>query len=61
MRFNEKSDVQKHFSNKHRPTYLHEASTESHAPKDKTDMPRPAESGADIPILSIEESVVHTS
>ena len=40
MRFNEKSDVQKHFSNKHRPTFLHEAGTENHAPNDRTDIAR---------------------
>jgi hypothetical protein len=61
MRFNEKSDVQKHFSNKHRPTFLHEASTENHAPNDRTDIPRRAEPGADAPVVSVEESVVHTS
>jgi hypothetical protein len=61
MRFNEKSDVQKHFSKKHRPTFLHESSTESHAPKDRTDIPRHAEPGADARVVRVEESGVHTS
>ncbi len=61
MRFNEKSDVQKHFSSKHRPTFLHEASADNHAPNDRTDIPRHAEPGADAPVVRVVESVVHTS
>jgi hypothetical protein len=61
MRFNEKSDVQKHFSKKYRPTFLHESNTESHAPKDRTDIPRHAEPGADAQVVRVEESGVHTS
>jgi hypothetical protein len=59
MRFNKKSDVQKRFSNKHRPKFLHEANTESHAPNDSTDIPRHAEPGADAQFARVEESGVH--
>lgn len=61
MRFNEKSDVQKHFSNKHRPRFLHNANAEGHAPHDTTDRTRHAEPGADARVVRVEESRVHTS
>ena len=61
MRFNEKSDVQKHFSKKHRPKFLHEANTESQAPNDISDIPRHAEPGADARVVRAEESGVHAA
>jgi hypothetical protein len=61
MRFNQKSDVQKHFSNKHRPKFLHEVNTEGHAPNDTTDIPYHVEPGADARVMRVEESGVHTS
>ena len=61
MRFNEKSDVQKHFSNKHRPTFLHEASTENHAPNDRTDIARREEPRPDAPVVIAEENSIHSS
>jgi hypothetical protein len=51
MRSNEKSDVQRHFSNRHRPTFLHEA------PNDTTDIPRHAEPGADETCRSSHEDL----
>ena len=47
MLSNDKSDVKKHFLNRHRPTFLHEANTEGHAPNDTIAIPRQAEPGAD--------------
>jgi hypothetical protein len=61
MRFNEKSDVQKHFSNKHRPTFLHEASTENHTPNDRTDIPRREEPRPDARFVIAEENLVPSS
>jgi hypothetical protein len=61
MRFNEKSDVQKHFSNKHSPMFLHEASTENHAPNDRTDIPRREEQRPDAPVVIAEENIVPPS
>jgi hypothetical protein len=61
MRFNEKSDVQKHFSNKHRPTFLHEASTENHALNDRTDIARREEARPDVPAVIAEENSVPSS
>jgi len=61
MRFNEKSDVQKHFSNKHRPTFLHEASTENRAPNNGTDIPRREEPRPDVPVVIAEGNLVPSS
>ena len=61
MRFNDKSDVQKHFSSKHRPTFLHEASTENHALNGRTDIPRREEPRPDAPVVIAEENLVPSS
>ena len=61
MRFNEKSDVQKHFSNKHRPTFLHEAGTENLAPNDRTDIARREEPRPDAPVVIAEENSLPSS
>ena len=57
MRFNQKSDVQKHFSNKHRPTFLHQASTENHAPNDRTDIARREEPRLGVPVVIAAENI----
>jgi len=58
MRFNEKSDVQKHFSKKHHATFLHETGTENLAPHDRTDLPRPEERRTDTPAVIAEEDLI---
>jgi len=61
MRFNEKSDVQKHFSKKHRPTFLHQGSTENHAPHDGTNLQRLGEPHPEVPVVIAEENLVPSS
>jgi hypothetical protein len=61
MRFNQKSDVQKHFSNKHRPTFLHDASTENRVPNDRTEIARREEPRPDAPVVVAEKNSAPSS
>jgi hypothetical protein len=61
MRFNEKSDVQKHFSNKHRPKFLHEAKGEDHLPRSLIEITPWGERAVADPIARWMETLVHSS
>jgi hypothetical protein len=61
MRFNEKSDVQKHFSNRKTPLFLHKAKLEDYTSAHVIEPARGADPPGGAPMLKAEESLVHSS
>ena len=61
MRFNEKSDVQKHFSNKHRTKLLHKAKPEDHVRPNVIEITPGGEPAVADPIARLMESLMHSS
>jgi hypothetical protein len=56
MRFNRKSDLQKHLSKRHRPTFLHEARTEVHEPQNVSELAGSGEPAAPPPVERSQEA-----